>query len=135
MKVAQLLPLLGAASAAVAPAQIPLGGFALPASSLPSPKSKPWLHPLDELKKHLGSLSEEARKTWDEIALMFPESFDASNFNIIDLKYYYSQQRIVYVGSPLFACSISNTSLSAQATVTYVTSKIMKTILSHLSYF
>jgi cathepsin A (carboxypeptidase C) len=81
MKVASLIPLLGAASAAVAPAQKPLG-FNLPDPSDFSPseaKSKPWLHPVDELKKALGSLTEDARKTWDEVALMFPDSFNAEN--------------------------------------------------------
>lgn len=81
MKVAAFVPLLGAASAAVAPAQKPIG-FNLPDFSdvLPADRAKPWLHPFEELKKALGGLTEDARKTWDEVALMFPASFKAENF-------------------------------------------------------
>jgi cathepsin A (carboxypeptidase C) len=74
MKVAAIIPLIGAASAAVAPVQQPLGFPDLPTQkAIPAAASK-----FDELKKAFKGLTAEAEKTWNDISLMFPDSFDAS---------------------------------------------------------
>lgn len=39
-----------------------------------------WTKPLHNLEESLKSLSAEARQVWDEVAMMFPESFDKANF-------------------------------------------------------
>lgn len=39
-----------------------------------------WMKPLHNLEESLKSLSAEARQVWDEVAMMFPESFDKANF-------------------------------------------------------
>ena len=39
-----------------------------------------WTKPLHDLQASLKSLSKEARATWDEIAMMFPEAMDKANF-------------------------------------------------------
>ncbi|KAI9690243.1 MAG: hypothetical protein M1822_009204 [Bathelium mastoideum] len=75
MKVATSTMLFGAASAAVAPQQQVLkapSSFADMASS--------WAQPLRDWEESLKSLTGEARQLWDEMAMMFPESFDKSSF-------------------------------------------------------
>jgi len=84
MKAVQLLPLLGAASAFVNPVQKPLGFSDLldkitPESESKPSDSKPRFHPIEELKKTLGGLTEEALQTWNEIEKMFPQSFNPAN--------------------------------------------------------
>jgi cathepsin A (carboxypeptidase C) len=76
MKVAAVISLIGAVSASVAPVQQPLGFPDVPTQkAIPVTKSK-----LDELKKAFKGLTAEAEKTWNDISLMFPDSFDASAF-------------------------------------------------------
>jgi cathepsin A (carboxypeptidase C) len=72
MRGATILSLLGAASAAYQPAQQPL--------KLPHVTPESWAHPLKNLKDALHGLTAEARQVWDEVAMMFPESFDKANF-------------------------------------------------------
>jgi cathepsin A (carboxypeptidase C) len=67
--------LLGAASAAREPAQQPLK-LKLPNSITP----ESWAKPLANLQHTLKDLTEDARKAWDEVAMMFPDSFDKANF-------------------------------------------------------
>jgi cathepsin A (carboxypeptidase C) len=77
MKVsAASLMLFGAASAAYEQQQV------LKAPELPkhASSSSDWLKPLQNLEESLKSLSSEARQLWDEVAMMFPESFDKANF-------------------------------------------------------
>ena len=72
MKAVTYLSLLGAASAAYAPAQQPL--------KLPKVTPESWRKPLENLQESLNGLSAEARKVWDEVEMMFPKSFDQANF-------------------------------------------------------
>ncbi|KAK7706048.1 hypothetical protein SLS57_009829 [Botryosphaeria dothidea] len=74
MKVAASALLLGAASTALAEQQVfktekPLKGA-----------SDAWSKPLHNLEDALKSLTGEAKQLWDEMALMFPDSFDKANF-------------------------------------------------------
>jgi cathepsin A (carboxypeptidase C) len=73
MRAAAYFALLGAASAAREPAQQPLK---LPNKITP----ESWAKPLSNLQDALKSLTGDARKVWDEVAMMFPESFDKANF-------------------------------------------------------
>ena len=75
MKVAASTLLFGAASAAVAPQQ-----QVLKAPSSIADMASSWAQPLRDWEKSLKSLTGEARQLWDEMAMMFPESFDASTF-------------------------------------------------------
>jgi cathepsin A (carboxypeptidase C) len=77
MKVAASALLLGAASAAVAPQQHILKA---PEQILKDLKADSWTKPLQNLEESLKSLTGEARRVWDEVALMFPESFEKSSF-------------------------------------------------------
>ncbi len=73
MRVAASALLVGAASAAIAPQQ---QVFKFPTK----PASEDWSKPLHSLQESLESLTGEARQLWDEVAMMFPESFDKANF-------------------------------------------------------
>jgi cathepsin A (carboxypeptidase C) len=77
MKVAASALLVGAASAAVAPQQQQILKFP---DSFSEIKSSSWTKPLQNLEESLKSLTSEARATWDEVAMMFPESFDKAAF-------------------------------------------------------
>jgi len=74
MKAIASLALIGAASAAITNQQEPL--------KLPDfiPKGSSWDQPLHKLQDALKSLSGDAKEVWDEVAMMFPESFDKANF-------------------------------------------------------
>lgn len=72
MKVVASALLIGAASAAVAPQQ--------QIFKLPKVASEAWSKSLHNLEEGLSSLSSEARAVWDEVAMMFPESFEQANF-------------------------------------------------------
>jgi cathepsin A (carboxypeptidase C) len=76
MKVAASALLVGAASAAIAPQQQILK---VP-EQLKELNTESWTKPLENLEESLKSLTGEARRIWDEVALMFPESFDKSSF-------------------------------------------------------
>ena len=76
MKVAASALLVGAASAAVAPQQ---QVFKLP-EQLKHLNTESWSKPLQNLEESLKSLTGEARRVWDEVALMFPEAFDQTSF-------------------------------------------------------
>ncbi|KAF2087076.1 carboxypeptidase Y-like protein A [Saccharata proteae CBS 121410] len=72
MKVAASALLLGAATTALAEQQ--------QVFSLPKQATDAWSKPLHTLEESLKTLTGEARKVWDEVAMMFPESFDKANF-------------------------------------------------------
>lgn len=76
MKVATSALLVGAASAAVSPQQQILK---FP-NSFEEVKSSAWAKPLQHLEESLKSLTGEARAVWDEVAMMFPESFEKAAF-------------------------------------------------------
>jgi len=76
MRVAASALLAGAASAAVAPQQQILK---FP-SSFSELKEDLWSKPLHNLEESLKSLTSEAKATWDEVATMYPESFDKAAF-------------------------------------------------------
>jgi len=76
MKVAASALLVGAATAAVAPQQ---HVFKLP-EQLKELNTESWTKPLQNLEESLKSLTGEARRIWDEVALMFPESFEKASF-------------------------------------------------------
>ncbi|KAJ9638382.1 hypothetical protein H2201_002696 [Coniosporium apollinis] len=71
MKIAASALLVGAASAAIAPQQV---------FKFPKETSNDWSKPLQNLEESLKSLTGEARQLWDEVAMLFPESFDKANF-------------------------------------------------------
>ena len=77
MKVATSALLVGAASAAVAPQQQQVLKFPDSFSEL---KQSSWTKPLQNLEESLKSLTGETRAIWDEVAMMFPESFDKAAF-------------------------------------------------------
>lgn len=77
MKVAASALLVGAATAAVAPQQQILK---VPEQLQQLTNSESWSKPLHNLEESLKSLSGEARRIWDEVALMFPESFEQASF-------------------------------------------------------
>lgn len=76
MKVATSALLIGAASAAMAPQQQVLTFPGLPKEL----NTESWSKPLHNLEESLKSLTGEARRIWDEVALMFPESFEKAAF-------------------------------------------------------
>ncbi|KAF2466235.1 carboxypeptidase Y-like protein A [Lindgomyces ingoldianus] len=76
MKVATSALLIGAASAAIAPQQ---QIFKLPEQHKEI-NSESWTKPLQNLEESLKSLTGEARRIWDEVALMFPESLEKAFF-------------------------------------------------------
>jgi cathepsin A (carboxypeptidase C) len=77
MKVAASALLVGAATAAVAPQQQVLK---VSEQLQQLTNSESWSKPLHNLEESLKSLSGEARRIWDEVALMFPESFEQASF-------------------------------------------------------
>lgn len=72
MRIAASALLIGAASAAVAPQQHVF--------QAPKAASSAWRKPLHNLQESLKTLTDEARATWDEVAMMFPESMDQAAF-------------------------------------------------------
>merc|ERR1712029_152470 len=82
MKVAASALLIGAATAAVPQQQQPLQAPEAVNNVLKSAgeKASAWTKPLKNLQHELKHLTEEARQTWDEVALMFPEAMDHANF-------------------------------------------------------
>ncbi|KAL5117937.1 hypothetical protein ACEQ8H_004082 [Pleosporales sp. CAS-2024a] len=76
MRVAASALLAGAASAAMAPQQQVLK---FP-SSFSELKNEAWTKPLHNLEESLKTLTGEARAVWDEVAMMYPESFDKAAF-------------------------------------------------------
>jgi cathepsin A (carboxypeptidase C) len=76
MKVAASALLIGAASAAISPQQQVLQFPEL----LKEVNTESWSKPLHNLEESLKSLTGEARRIWDEVALMFPESFEKAAF-------------------------------------------------------
>jgi len=80
MKVAASALLVGAATAAVAPQQQVLTFPEQLSNKLKEATSDSWTKPLHDLEQSLKSLTGEARRIWDEVALMFPESFEKSSF-------------------------------------------------------
>jgi len=79
MKVATSALFIGAATAAVAPQQGQQQVLKF-SDSFSELKENAWNKPLQNLEESLKSLTSEARATWDEIALMFPESFEKASF-------------------------------------------------------
>jgi cathepsin A (carboxypeptidase C) len=79
MKVATSALLVGAATAAVAPQQQQQHVLKFP-DSFSELKENAWSKPLQTLEESLKSLTGEARATWDEVANMFPESFEKASF-------------------------------------------------------
>lgn len=77
MKVAASALLVGAASAAVSQQQQQILKFPDSFSEL---KANSWTKPLQSLEQSLKSLTGEARAIWDEVAMMFPESFEKAAF-------------------------------------------------------
>ncbi|KAF2143467.1 uncharacterized protein K452DRAFT_269012 [Aplosporella prunicola CBS 121167] len=77
MKVAASALLLGAASSALAEQQ---QVFQMPKPVSESSEASGWNKPLHNLEEALSSLTSDARQLWDEVAMMFPESFDKANF-------------------------------------------------------
>ncbi|KAF2008978.1 carboxypeptidase Y-like protein A [Aaosphaeria arxii CBS 175.79] len=80
MKVATSALLFGAATAAVAPQQQVLKLPEQITEQFKDIKTDSWTKPLHNLEESLKSLTGEARRVWDEVALMFPESFDQASF-------------------------------------------------------
>jgi len=76
MKVASSALLIGAASAAITPPQQVLTFPDVPKEF----NTEAWTKPLHNLEESLKSLTGEARRIWDEVALMFPESFEKAAF-------------------------------------------------------
>ena len=76
MKVATSALLIGAASAAVAPQQQVLK---VP-EALKGIDTESWTKPLQNLEESLKSLTGEARRIWDEVALMYPKDFEVASF-------------------------------------------------------
>ncbi|KAF1914780.1 Alpha/Beta hydrolase protein [Ampelomyces quisqualis] len=76
MKVAASALLVGAASAAMPPQQHILK-FPDTFSEL---KNEAWTKPLHNLEESLKTLTGDARATWDDVAMMYPDSFDKAAF-------------------------------------------------------
>jgi len=75
MRYAAAIPLLGAASAAMMPAQQPLQ---LP--DLSQIKLDGWTKPLHDLEESLKGFTGEAKRIWDEVAALYPHAFEDVNF-------------------------------------------------------
>ncbi|KAF2663842.1 carboxypeptidase Y-like protein A [Microthyrium microscopicum] len=78
MRITSVLPIVGAASAAVAPMQQPLGSFDNFKNKISN--SGMFQKPLHDLQHALKGMSAEAQKTWDEVAAIYPAAFEAANF-------------------------------------------------------
>lgn len=74
MKVATSALLVGAASAAFAPPQQVLK------DTTANLGTNSWSKSLHAFEESLKGLTGEARKIWDEVSMMFPESFDTAAF-------------------------------------------------------
>jgi cathepsin A (carboxypeptidase C) len=75
------LLLAGSALAAASPPfQQPLGLFHPPSEEVQRPILDKISKPIEDFKKTLKGLSNEARKAWDEVSFLFPEAFDPKNF-------------------------------------------------------
>jgi cathepsin A (carboxypeptidase C) len=74
MKVATSALLIGAASAAFTPPQQVLK------DTLKNLNTESWSKPLHDFEESLKGLTGEARRIWDEVSMMFPESFDKAAF-------------------------------------------------------
>ncbi|KAF4547138.1 Serine carboxypeptidase-like protein 6 [Elsinoe fawcettii] len=72
MKVTASALLVGAASASYLPQQFPL--------QIPKQVSSAWDKPLHQLKDSLKHMTGEAKKAWDDVAMMFPEEMDKAAF-------------------------------------------------------
>ncbi|PSK48664.1 Carboxypeptidase Y A [Elsinoe australis] len=72
MKVAASALLVGAASASYIPQQFPL--------QFPKQLSGKWDKPLQQLQDSLKHMTGEAKKTWDEVAMMFPQEMGKAAF-------------------------------------------------------
>lgn len=72
MKVAASALLVGAASASYIPQQFPL--------QFPKQVSGKWDKPLQQLQDSLKHMTGEAKKTWDEVAMMFPQEMGKAAF-------------------------------------------------------
>jgi cathepsin A (carboxypeptidase C) len=82
MKVAASALLFGAAAASVAQQQ-PLQAATdtvREAFKAASDKAASWTKPLENFQQELKHLTSEARETWDEISMMFPESMSQASF-------------------------------------------------------
>lgn len=75
MRYTAAIPLLGAASAALMPAQQPLK---LP--DLSHVNWDDWTTPFHDLEKSLKGLTGEAKQIWEEVAGLYPNAFDKANF-------------------------------------------------------
>ncbi|SMY21089.1 unnamed protein product [Zymoseptoria tritici ST99CH_1A5] len=83
MKVAASAMLFGAAVAAVPQQQQPLvqvSAAVQDAFKAATDKASSWSKPLDKLNHELQHLTDEARQTWDEVAMMFPEAMSKASF-------------------------------------------------------
>ena len=84
MKVLALALLVGAAVAEVPQQQQPLQVPEVLRDAYKKLEDKAssssWTRPLEKLQHELKHLTEEARATWDEVALMFPESMSKASF-------------------------------------------------------
>jgi len=82
MKVAASALLFGAAAASIAQQQ-PLQAATdtvREAFKAASDKAASWTKPLENFQQELKHLTSEARETWDEISMMFPESMSQASF-------------------------------------------------------
>lgn len=82
MKVAASALLFGAAAASIAQQQ-PLQAATdtvREAFKAASDKAASWTKPLENFQQELKHLNSEARETWDEISMMFPESMSQASF-------------------------------------------------------
>jgi cathepsin A (carboxypeptidase C) len=82
MKVAASALLFGAAAASITQQQ-PLQAATdsvREAFKAASDKAASWTKPLENFQQELKHLTTEARETWDEIAMMFPESMSQASF-------------------------------------------------------
>jgi cathepsin A (carboxypeptidase C) len=76
MKVATASLLIGAVTAIVPPQQ---QVFQFP-KQFPEAAKDAWSHQADDLKNFLGSLTDEARATWDDVAALYPEDMAKASF-------------------------------------------------------
>jgi cathepsin A (carboxypeptidase C) len=82
MKVAASALLFGAAAASISQQQ-PLQAATdnvREAFKAASDKAASWTKPLENFQQELKHLTSEARQTWDEISMMFPESMSQASF-------------------------------------------------------
>ncbi|KAF1811744.1 putative carboxypeptidase CpyA/Prc1 [Eremomyces bilateralis CBS 781.70] len=70
MKLSTTALLAGAASASVLPQQV---------LQMSEQLMEGWSKPLHELEESFGSLSSDVKDLWNEMSMMFPESFDKAN--------------------------------------------------------